>query len=60
MLNNARERFDGQSNFNYIHGDYLKADFDDSFDIVVSSLSIHHLEDNEKKYSLLKSLRNSQ
>ena len=49
MLNHARDRFDGQPNFRYIHGDYLKADFDDSFDIVVSSLSIHHLEDNEKK-----------
>jgi tRNA (cmo5U34)-methyltransferase len=49
MLNNARERFDGQHNFNYIHGDYLKADFEDSYDIVVSSLSIHHLEDIEKK-----------
>jgi tRNA (cmo5U34)-methyltransferase len=49
MLNQAQERFEGQPNFNYTHGNYLKANFDDSFDIVVSSLSIHHLEDNDKK-----------
>ena len=43
------ERFEGNPNFKYILGDYLKTDFKDSFDIIMSSLSIHHLNDNSKK-----------
>ncbi len=49
MLNIAMERFEGNPNFKYILGDYLKTDFKDSFDIAISSLSIHHLNDNSKK-----------
>jgi tRNA (cmo5U34)-methyltransferase len=49
MLDIARKRFKDNLNFKYILGDYLKADFEDSFDIIVSSLSIHHLEDNDKR-----------
>jgi tRNA (cmo5U34)-methyltransferase len=49
MLDIARKRFKYNLNFKYILGDYLKADFGDSFDIIVSSLSIHHLEDNDKR-----------
>jgi tRNA (cmo5U34)-methyltransferase len=49
MLNLARIRFEGNPNFNYIHGDYTKTHIDDSFDLIISSLSIHHLEDTAKK-----------
>jgi tRNA (cmo5U34)-methyltransferase len=49
MLNIARERFKGKANFEYIPQDYLKIDFDSSFDIVISSLSIHHLNNNSKE-----------
>jgi len=49
MLNIAKERFKGNSNFKYIQGDYLNTDFKDSFDIIMSSLSIHHLNDDSKK-----------
>ncbi|MGB8234005.1 MAG: class I SAM-dependent methyltransferase [Methanobacterium sp.] len=49
MLDIARERFKDNLNFKYILGDYLKADFEDPFDIIISSLSIHHLEDNDKR-----------
>ncbi len=49
MLDIARKRFKDNLNFKYILGDYLKADFEDSFDIIISSLSIHHLEDNDKR-----------
>ncbi len=49
MLNIAQERFKGNHNFKFIHEDYVKTDFEDSFDIVISSLSIHHLKDNSKK-----------
>jgi tRNA (cmo5U34)-methyltransferase len=49
MLDIARKRFKDNLNFKYILGDYLKTDIGDSFDIIVSSLSIHHLEDNDKR-----------
>ena len=50
MLSLARKRFDDNHNFKYIHDDYLKADFKESFDIIVSSLSIHHIENQHKKF----------
>lgn len=43
MLNIAKNRFSGQKNFEYVNNDYLKYDFGGLFDIIVSSLSIHHL-----------------
>lgn len=49
MLNIARERFMHASNFRYIAADYLEQDFQD-FDMVISSLSIHHLKHPDKKF----------
>jgi len=49
MLNIAKKRFKENRNFKYILGDYLKINFEESFDIIISSLSIHHLEDKDKK-----------
>lgn len=49
MLNIAESRFKSQNNFKYVVADYSQYDFDDDFDIIVSSLSIHHLEDEDKK-----------
>ncbi len=49
MLNIAKTRFSGQKNFEYINEDYLKYDFDGLFDMIVSSLSIHHLNHNDIK-----------
>lgn len=49
MLKIARNRFRGQENFKYVVEDYCEYDFSDLFDIIVSSLSIHHLEDRDKK-----------
>ncbi len=48
MLKLAKNRFQRYNNFKYITADYLEHDFN-SFDIIVSSLSIHHIEDKEKK-----------
>jgi len=60
MLDIAKSRFKGKSNVKYIVADYSKYSFVEKYDLVVSALSIHHLEDEEKKriykksYSLLK------
>lgn len=50
MLKMAKQRFALESNFKYIIGDYVKYDFKDRFDIVTSSLSIHHLKDEDKEF----------
>lgn len=49
MLNIARERFKGNPKFRYIHGDYIEYNFAEKFDIVISSLSIHHHNDSSKR-----------
>jgi tRNA (cmo5U34)-methyltransferase len=49
MLDIAKKRFEGYDNFKYIHADYVAYEFDETFDIVVSSLSIHHLKHSEKQ-----------
>lgn len=49
MLNIAKDRFNGFENFEYIPADYVKKPFDGNFDLVVSSLSIHHLKHDEKQ-----------
>ncbi|RTE05758.1 class I SAM-dependent methyltransferase [Paenibacillus whitsoniae] len=61
MLEKAKERFDGiPVDITYIAEDYTKYTGDAPFDAVISSLSIHHLEDAEKQglyrhiHSLLK------
>ncbi|MGV8077511.1 MAG: class I SAM-dependent methyltransferase [Methanosarcina sp.] len=60
MLDIAKDRFRSSPNVKYIIGDYSKYDFVEKYDMVVSALSIHHLEGEEKKrfykktYSMLK------
>lgn len=60
MLEMAKDRFRGNLKVKYIAADYSKYDFGEKYDMVVSALSIHHLEDKEKKglynkiYSILK------
>jgi len=49
MLDIAKQRFAGEPNFKYIVGDYVEYDFNDNFDIITSSLSIHHLKDEFKE-----------
>jgi len=50
MLNVARERFhEHPEQFRYVVDDYRNLGKAESFDMVISSLSIHHLEDDEKR-----------
>nr|WP_223070516.1 class I SAM-dependent methyltransferase [Paenibacillus caui] len=49
MLEVARQRFRQSGNVQYIACDYTNYTFSESFDIVISSLSIHHLTHPAKK-----------
>ncbi len=49
MLNLAKNKFEKITQFKYIEGDYLKIDFKEKYDIIISSLSIHHLNNKNKK-----------
>ena len=49
MLNMAKQRFANKTNFNYVTDDYTKLLPNGSFDTVISALSIHHLENEEKQ-----------
>ncbi len=49
MLKIAKERFKGKNNIRYLNRDYASYEFQEKYDVVVSSLSIHHLKDNEKR-----------
>lgn len=49
MLDVARSRFKNNPNITYVVDDYTQHEFDEPFDLVISSLSIHHLTDIEKK-----------
>jgi tRNA (cmo5U34)-methyltransferase len=61
MLAVAQERFKEQANrFQYIVGDYRSLQAHASYDLIISSLSIHHLSDPEKQtlfHSLYGALR---
>ena len=50
MLGVAQERFAGHpEQFRYVVGDYRKIEGDQEYDLVISSLSIHHLEHADKR-----------
>lgn len=52
MLGVAKKRFAAYPSFEYIVADYLEHDFGGQFDMIISALSIHHLNaaDKEKLY----------
>lgn len=49
MLDVARLRFEGDDRVQYLLGNYTQGLPQSDFDAVVSALSIHHLEDQDKK-----------
>ncbi len=56
MLNQAKNSLDKLSNkFSYLVANYSNFDLSESFDIIISALSIHHLTGEEKK-SLFKKI----
>jgi len=50
MIEIAKYKLRDHKNTEFIVGDFSKIDFKEQFDVVVSSLALHHIEtDNEKK-----------
>jgi tRNA (cmo5U34)-methyltransferase len=60
MLSIARKRFSNQINIDFIVADYKNYGFTEKYDIVASSLSIHHLGNDDKKslYAIIFNLLN--
>ena len=60
MLQQAKERLKDKDDIEYIIADYTKHEFKKSFDMIISSLSIHHLIEEEKRelYTKIFSLLN--
>lgn len=56
MLDKAKARFHGNKRMTYIVADYAEHPFEQQFDAVVSSLSIHHLP-HERKRQLFAAIR---
>lgn len=48
MLQVARERFRGKKNFEFIELDFSKGALPGKYDLIISALAIHHLEDEDK------------
>lgn len=48
MLKEAEKRFEGNDNISFICDDCITHEFNTKFDIIISSLSIHHLTGMEK------------
>ena len=48
MLDVARGRFEGSGNFEYLELDFSKDPLPGKYDIIISGLAIHHLEDADK------------
>ncbi len=49
MIEEAKKRFQHYSNITYMVGDYTTCTFSNSYDVIISSLSIHHLSHAEKQ-----------
>ena len=49
MLDIAKARFSDNTSIKFIVSDYTQFEYTEKYDLVISSLSIHHLTDSEKK-----------
>lgn len=48
MLSVAKKRFNGLNNFEFLEGDFSIGPISKKYDLVISALAIHHLEDEQK------------
>ena len=49
MIDIAKHKLSSHKNTDFITGDFSQIDFKDKFDVVVSSLALHHLENDSDK-----------
>jgi len=49
MINIAKHKLSDHKNTEFIVGDFSKINFEEQFDVVVSSLALHHIESDEEK-----------
>jgi tRNA (cmo5U34)-methyltransferase len=50
LMSIAQSRFkDNADQFQFVEGDYRHLDYSRQFDLVISSISVHHLDDDEKQ-----------
>ena len=49
MMEKAKTNFAAYSDINYILADYMRHDFSEKFDLIISALSIHHLSHDDKR-----------
>jgi tRNA (cmo5U34)-methyltransferase len=49
MMDVSKERFSHYTDIQYVVSDYTEYEFEQKYDLIISSLSIHHLSDEEKR-----------
>ncbi len=56
MIEIAKNKLSDYEKVNYILGDFTKMELDTKFDVVLSSLALHHIETDEEKELMYKSI----
>src|SRR5664279_2436433 len=59
MLEMARVKLAGLTGIRFQAGDFSDYSFDDSYDVVVSSLALHHLVTNEEKFAFYRKIHHA-
>lgn len=59
MLEIAKKKLSGHTNTNFIHENIETFEFDKNYDLIISSLALHHLRTDNDKYSFYKKCYNS-
>jgi tRNA (cmo5U34)-methyltransferase len=59
MIDIAKHKLSGHKNAEFITGDFSRIDYNDKFDVVVSSLALHHIENDILKKEFYYKIYNS-